>query len=1096
MTQTYRRIQPLLVSLALLGLGLSLFACAPAPRPAPAAGVTSPTPAPISSEILPVPERTMRFEQISLAEGLSESVVNDTLQDRQGFIWFATEDGLNRFDGYQFTVYKHDPNDPYSLSHNHVTRLLEDRQGRIWIGTFNAGLNRLDPATGQFTRYRSDDQRPDAMQGNRVNAILEDRDGAIWVGTSRGGLNRYDPQADGFQHYQNDPADPSSLMYSTVLSLYETQDGVLWVGTSKGLDQLDRATGKFTHYPVAATGSDGPLAAVTSLQEDQPGRLWVGTQSGLDRLDRATGKFVHYRPNPAQPGALAGSVLTLFRERSGVLWIGTRAGGLCRLAGDANSFTCYRHDPTDSASLSTDDVQDIYEDRAGILWIGTFGGGANKLEPGYKPFVHIHSLPQNPDSLAGDLVFGLLKDAKGDLWVGMQGAGLDRIDGVTGKVTHFRHDSTDPGSLKSDRVHTLYQDRSGALWVGTEEGLSRFDAQTGKFLHYKYGSKDTSDLSGSFVNGIAEDAQGNLWITTDGGLNCLDGKTGKFSYYLAQPGVANSLAENSTTTLFIDGQDQLWIGTQTRGLEHFDPHTKTFTHFPSNPDDPRSLSDPYVLDIYRDSRGIIWVGTMSGLNRLELTPDGQSGSFRHYQMKDGLPNDFIYAIQEDARGGLWLSTNKGLSRFDPVNGTFHNFDVKDGLQSNEFNQAAAYAAADGEMFFGGIHGVTAFYPDAIRQNPYVPPVVLTSLTQGGERIETGLNQPGEITVRWPDNSLDFDFAALNYTRPENNQYAYMLEKFDRDWINLGSQHSGRYTNLPGGSYTLRLKGSNNDGVWNEAGIAIPVRVIPPLWETWWFQGLAVLCLAGLVFGGVRLRIHGMESRNQALERLVRARTAEIEQLYEQNKELAVVEERNRLARDLHDSAKQKAFAALAQLGAANGLVRSDPPRAYPVLREAETLVYEVIEELTFLIQEMYPVALKEKGLPTVLREYIFEWESRTEIWVNFTIENERTLPLKVEQACYRIVQEALANVARHSQARRVTVTMRYQPEQVQIVIADDGRGFDIHQRPAGVGLRSMQERIAMIGGQLTIQSQPDAGTRITACAPVQVAEDEARPLRS
>jgi signal transduction histidine kinase len=393
------------------------------------------------------------------------------------------------------------------------------------------------------------------------------------------------------------------------------------------------------------------------------------------------------------------------------------------------------------------------------------------------------------------------------------------------------------------------------------------------------------------------------------------------------------------------------------------------------------------------------------------------------------------------------------------------------------------------MFFGGIEGVTAFYPDQIRDNPFVPPVVLTSLTQNGETLDVDLNQVSEITARWPENSFEFEFAALNYTRSENNQYAYMLEGFDREWNQIGSKHSGRYTNLPGGRYTLRLKGSNNDGVWNETGASIVVEVIPPFWATWWFRGAGIVLLAGLVFGAVRVRVRSVEGRNQELERMVRARTSEIERLYQQTKELAVVEERNRLARDLHDSAKQKAFAALAQLGAANGLVRADPVRAQSALGEAETLVYEVIEDLTFLIQDMYPAALKEKGLPAVLREYLYEWESRTGIVLTFRMENERRLPLQVEQALYRVIQEGLANVAGHSKARAVEVRLFYTNDSVSALIADNGAGFDLSKRPTdGVGMRSMYERIAIIGGEMSIQSIPGKGTHVSFVVPLIKAE--------
>ena len=340
-------------------------------------------------------------------------------------------------------------------------------------------------------------------------------------------------------------------------------------------------------------------------------------------------------------------------------------------------------------------------------------------------------------------------------------------------------------------------------------------------------------------------------------------------------------------------------------------------------------------------------------------------------------------------------------------------------------------------------------------------------------------------MNWPKNYFEFEFVALDYTDPAENQYAYQLIDFDKEWNYLGAKNSGRYTNLPGGTYTLNLKGSNHDGVWNETGVKIQVRVVPPLWESWWIRGSLILLLAAGVYGAYQGRVKSIQTRNRELESQVRERMKEIEQLFEQTKELAVVEERNRLARDLHDSAKQKAFAALAQLGTAKSLVTNHTLSAKNHLEEAENLVYEVIQELTFLIQEMYPLALQEKGLVTALREYFYEWENLNDIPVTFKVEGEQTMPLDTAQAIYRIIQEALANVARHSQANHVAVSITYFTDSVQVIIADDGVGFDPGKKLSGVGLRSMRERAGMISGQLVVESEPGKGAKITLSAPFQ-----------
>ena len=1096
-----------LFALILAAVGLILSGgCAPLAAPVERAlfsGAATPTSSAQPDQALSSEwndQRVMRFEHISLEQGLSQSVVNDIVQDAQGFLWFGTQDGLNRYDGYEFKVYSGSPGEPGGLGSGSILQLLADEQGSLWVGTLNSGLNRFDPSTERFTQYTSGDGA-DQMLPGAINALARDASGEnLWVGTSTG-LARLNFASGQISRFQNEKDNPNSLSNNLVVSLASSEDGSLWVATAGGLDRLNPSTGNFTHFKHDP-GDPSSLASnsIGELWVDHLGRVWVGVDNlGLDRYDPETGRFTHYRPEPGNPRRLQeSSIADIYEDRAHTLWVGTSGSGLCRLEDNEQDFTCYRYDPTDPASLSNDSIASLYEDRSGVLWVGTFGAGINQANPGYRHFEHIARDPLHPDtSLGGSVVFSIYQDMDGknrggDVWVGMDDAGLDRIDAGTGRVIHYRHDPDNPDSLISDKVRSIYPDSSGQLWIGTDMGLDLLDPITGRFVHFMESPDPQADaILGDSVLAITEDARGQLWVGTNGGgLNRLDRSEGldkiRFEHFMHDSSNPDSLGSNNIFALYSDRSGALWVGTLMTGLDRLDLNSGKFTHYPSLPGDPQSLSNPTVLAIFEDSRGELWVGTSGGLNRL----DRETGIFERYQMKDGLPNEVVYRIEEDDQGHLWLSTNKGLSDFDPRTGVFKNYDSGDGLQSNEFNMGASIRAADGRLYFGGINGLTAFYPDQIRDNPYIPPVVLTSVTQHGEEAAfTG----EELTLRWPGNYFDFDFAALNYVRAGQNQYAYRLEPLDRDWNFIGNQRTGRYTNLPGGVYSLQLKGSNNDGVWNEKATSVRIRVIPPFWETWWFRSSVVVFVFGSVAGWVGLRTRSIRAHNQKLERLVQARTVEIEKLYEQTKELAVMEERNRLARDLHDSAKQKAFAALAQLGAANSQLKGQPLRAAQSMREAETLVYEVIEELTFLIQEMYPVELNEKGLVNVLYEYLYEWEGRNEIPVDFQVHGERRLSLKLEQSLYRIVQEGLANVARHSHAGRVEVCVTYTDTQVGVSIADDGQGFDPLTRPRGVGLRSIQERIAMVGGVLNIESAPGQGTRLILSAPVRLEPDGSYP---
>jgi signal transduction histidine kinase/ligand-binding sensor domain-containing protein len=824
-------------------------------------------------------EDNVKFERFSLDQGLSQSVVLASLQDSQGFMWFATQDGLNRFDGYEFVIYKHDPDRPDSLSNNFVQDILSDPAGGLWIGTNGGGLDRLEPDTGKFVHYQHDPADPYSLSSNVVLSLYRDREGVLWIGTNGGGLDRFDAESARFVHYQHDPQDPQTLSHNAVSWILQDQEGALWIGTmGGGLNRLDPETGRFGRYQNDPEDPDSlGHDSVQSIHEDKEGVLWIGTDGGgLDRFLPEIDGFVHYRHDPNDPHSLSNNqVWSIYEDRAGELWVGTFGGGLDRYDREAKRFVHYQNDPSDPESLSNNQVWSIYEDRAGGLWFGTFGGGVNRFDrERYKFRLYQHD-PQEPHSLSENMVWSIYEDREGTLWVGTNGGGLNRLErdtapGAGGEYfIHYRNIPTDTHSLSNDIVWSLLQDREGVLWVGTHVGLDRFEDD--QFIHYPAEPVFT----------IYQDAEGQLWIGTwAGGLGRLDRKTEQLVFYQNDPTDVDSLGDNSVLSILEDGDGVLWLGTFDGGLEEFDRDAERFVHYRNDPDDPQSLSNNTVLAIHQDRQGVLWIATGGGgLNRL----DRATMTFRHYTEQDGLANNTIYGILEDDvpmdEGGpnLWLSTNRGVSRFNLQTETFRNYDVGDGLQSSEFNQGSYHKSPSGEMFFGGINGFNAFFPEEVSDNAYIPPIVLTALTQGGEDVEAGMPVENLTAVgfKWPRNSFEFEFAVLNYTQPEKNQYAYMLEGFDAGWILAGSQRSGRYTNLPGGTYTLRLRGSNNDGIWNEQGHAVKITVVPPFWQTWWFRGIVTLLLLGSAFGAYRLRVRSIEARSRELESLVAARTQDL-----------------------------------------------------------------------------------------------------------------------------------------------------------------------------------------------------------------------------
>lgn len=1218
------------------------------PDAIPTTSLSDPNPAPASISP-PIPYgKNIRFEQISLEEGLSQSVVNVILQDRKGFLWVGTDDGLNRYDGYNFKIFKPDTSDPFSLSDRSITDIVEDKEGNLWIATRMGGLNRYDPVSGKFSQYTHNEKNDQSLISNQITTLFADENG-LWIGTNNG-IDFLDFDNYQFVHYS--AANTKLRSESKSISvLFKDSTGLLWIGTSNaGLGVYDETSRIFKSFKNNEYNSTSlSHNRVLSITEDHEGNIWIGTGNGLNLYNHEENNFNRFRTSKDEPYSLAGNVVySLFTDSLGSLWIGTNMG-LDRYSPQEGRFIHHQYQPNVPNSLSNNEVMYIYEDDSGVLWLGTYGGGLNKYNRQQDRYAYFRHNPDDPASLSSNFVFAIQPVEFGKVWVGTLDNGLNLFDPFTETFTRFIHDPNDPGSISNNSILSLYMDTSGALWVGTSNSLDRYNRGLKNFSHYQPESdEDSNNEDARFsVFAILEDSKKHFWVGSSRGLYLFNKKTETFSEY------GKEFKDLRINTLLEDKDGYLWVGTYDDGLYRLDQQTGEVTFFRHDSSERSTLGSNTVLCIYQDSKGTLWVGTHGGgLSR--FNPDTES--FTHFTEQEGLSNNVVYGILEDESGKLWMSTNFGLARFDTAEQTFRIFTASDGLQSNEFNQNSYAKDHNGTMYFGGINGLNVFVPQEITDNQFTPKVALTSITFDGLPLNESENRTIEyldtITLTWPQDSFEFEFAAFAYEQPLNNRYSYMLEGFDTDWINIEKQRNGRYTNLPGGTYTLHLRGSNNDGVWNEQGAAIQIVVVPPFWETWWFRGLIIVAFMFGVAGGLRWRVKSVENRNQELERLVKLRTAALEkrtgeiealyqadekilrsvtlnqifqalvdvsisilkadrsmvltwsdekrriiprislgfrpetlsvmqfnqdegligtamktghpmiasddnltelradirkaievegiksfahfpivvdekvvaifnvaytrpnaltkdsirlftalvnrasmaianmELFEQTRDLAVMEERNRLARDLHDSAKQKAFAALAQLGTVNGMAKAVPAgpvpyNAAPHLSEAETLVYEVIQELNFLIQEIYPIALQEKGLPTVLREYIYEWENRNDAVVNLTIQHERELPLELEQAVYRVIQEALANVSRHSRAKRVDVSLVYNPDLLQVAMADDGCGFNVNQKVTGLGFRSMRERISSVRGTFQIQSAPGQGTRIIIQIPLK-----------
>lgn len=820
------------------------------------------------------------FRYLTIADGLSQNAVSAITQDQRGFMWFGTKDGLNRYDGYSFVVYRHDPADSATVSGSEITAVFEDSRGQLWVGTRHGGLSRFDRARETFQRYPQGPRSP-------ITAMAEDSAGHIWIGTDGAGLFRLARDAEGraaFTQFKHDPADPLSLSNDRVFAVLLDRVGTLWVGTDQGLNRFDRPAGQvaaFVHYDANTASAQALIdRRVSALYEDARGRLWVGSLPGISVFDVARQNVAHHYHRYRTYRYGWGEPIAMLEDRAGRIWISTHAE-LMRFDPGTRSFSYFRQDPLAQQGINSNVPTALFRDRSGVVWVGTNGFGINIHDPKADRFHTVRRPDDRPYRLSGFSVYTLFEDGRSRVWV--DAGVLYRWDRATGSLTSFETSSNRPDDFGNTGVWSIVEDPPGFLWAGTYQGLYHYQIATAQYRQFKHDARDADGLPEPVVYDVLKDRAGAIWVVTENYIARLtDAARGRFKSYRYNE--RPSTGEWAFPSTYQDADGIFWLGSR-QGLVRFDAAAGTFRYFRRDPARPASLSHDVVKSILPDPREphVLWIGTAGGgLNRFDVRTE----TFTALTDADGLPNNVVYGVLADNDGRLWLSTNKGISRFDPRTGEFRNFDVNDGLQSNEFNSGAYFRSKSGELFFGGIYGFNHFHPADVEDNRRVPPVVITgfkrlnryeTVRDSGSVLTSAISETDELRLSYRDDVITFEFAALDYSAPSKNRYAYRLAGFNDEWIESGSVRSATYANLPPGRYSFQVRGSNNDGIWNERGASIVVIIAPPWWRTWWAYVLYALVVISALYG---LRRHEMRrirlEHHLALERVEKEQMRELD----------------------------------------------------------------------------------------------------------------------------------------------------------------------------------------------------------------------------
>ena len=824
---------------------------------------------------------TLRFDQITNLQGFTAQSITAVIQDKQGFMWFGTQAGLIKYDGYRNTVYRSDPRDPHSLMDNFVSAAYEDEHGGLWIGT-QSGLSFFDKANNRFTNFRRKDSFSGATVNYKVFTILSDGERGLWLATDYG-LMHFDPQTQGFKDYRHEQGDGEGIRTDLLNTIVRDKEGNLWIASPNGLDLMRPPDDKFIHINIDIIGRAKTAqnnVVDLSLGPDQ--LLWIGTDAGLATINLNEKPYI-VRPIGESEGFSIARIQTLYQATDGRLWIGTINAGLRVYDPKTGEFTSYRHRPLDPNSLMHNHVSKVFQDRTGALWVGARSAGLSRvdlLSGGFNRYV------QFQDDASGDSdnrVRALATAGPNQLWLGTYAGGLLRLNTKTRQVDVWRREPGNSKALMENQIGALLNDRDGKLWVGTRSGLALFDPAKNEFTA-KFVSEEPND---NYIERIIVDRDNTMWISSRGGLHRRRSNETTFKTFRHNPNQADSLGNSWSLTLMESSKGVLWVGTM-NGLDRFNKANETFTHYRHDENQTGTISHNRVHALFEDSKGRLWVGTSGGLNLMEEQSDGKT-RFRFFPTQSDGSAESVGGILEDHEGNIWISSTAGISKLNVGTGLFKNYTARDGMIDGSYLIGATLMSDDGVMNFGGWNGLTTFRPEDIRDNPIPPPVVITDFlisnqsilqSRSGEsnRNAIALSELKNITLDHTESIFSIEFAALHFADPAANRFSYKLKGFDDTWVETNAnKRFATFTNLDPGTYTFLVKASNKNGVWNEVPTALEIVIKPPYWKTWWFRLAVFLALIGITYSVFLFRVRQLLQQKTQLASLVKERTLELEE---------------------------------------------------------------------------------------------------------------------------------------------------------------------------------------------------------------------------